>query len=105
MSLVRIENTSTEYAYTKVTTLEDPTSNVVKAAVVANNAQPSSYVDAEWYGTPEQVQGKYITQARVLIGTGSDIGALATGLYDMYVRIIAAPENIITKAEGNIRIY
>ena len=102
---VRIENTSIEYLRATVTTDIDPTSNAVAIAVVATGAEPSGYQTAAWDGTAVAVGEKYRTKCKILVGTGSAIGALAAGRYDVYVKITATPETIVTLADGTLRIY
>ena len=105
MSDLRIENSSIEYVKVLVVTDTDPTANTVKMAIVPAKTDPTGFQTAAWVGTSTLVQGKYQTYARILVGTGSAIGALTEGIYDTYVEIVATPEDIILQANGTVTIY
>lgn len=105
MTEVRIEETSVQYLTANVITDEDPTAHTVQMCVVATGAEPSGYETAEWDGTATAVGNKYRTKCKILVGTGTDIGALEAGRYDVYVKVTATPETIVTLADGVLRIY
>jgi hypothetical protein len=105
MTELRIEDSSVEYINVTVTTDTDPVDNTVSMCVVNAGEEPSNYVTATWNGTATQVASKYRTKARALVGTGTDIGALQAGTYEVYIKVEASPETVVIKADGVIKIY
>jgi hypothetical protein len=73
----------------------DPTSHTVSLAVVATGTRPTSgnFKAATWAAS---TVGGY--KAKLLVGIGSAVGALAAGRYDVYAKVTASPETWIGKS-------
>lgn len=87
---------SSSIEFVKVTVTGDWTVDMpVSMAIVIADSEPVSgdYKTAAWDGT----------QAKILIGTGSSVGALTEGLYGVWVKITATPE-IPVIYSGQLRI-
>lgn len=75
------------------------TSMAVTMAIVTADSEPVSgdWKTAAWDGTDGDAD------AKILIGTGSPVGALVEGLYDVWVKITATPETPVIRS-GRIKI-
>lgn len=87
MPMLAIPSASVEYLRSTITGTFT-TSMPVEMAVVQADSEPDS---GDWHAaTWDGADGD--ADAKVLIGTGSAIGALSDGLYDVWVRVTATPE-------------
>lgn len=87
MPLPTIPSASVEYVHAPVTGTFT-TSMAVEMAVVTADHEPTSgdWHAASWDGDNGDAD------AKILIGTGTAIGALTDGMYGVWVRITATPE-------------
>lgn len=99
MSDLRIPSTSVQYVQMRVDTTVNPTSNLVSMAVTPRGTEPvaGDFKTATWAaGTPYKAQ--------VLIGTGSSVGVLAEGVYQVWVKVTATPEIPVMQSTNCLRI-
>lgn len=89
-----IPSSSVEYIKATVTG-NYTTSMAVVMAIVTADSEP---VSADW-----KTAAWDVTDAKILIGTGSAVGALVEGLYDVWVKITATPEIPVIRS-GRIKI-
>lgn len=97
-TITTIPSTSVEYVHAPVTG-NFTTAMTVQMAVVIADSEPvtGDWKTAAWDG----VDGT--ADAKILIGTGSSIGALTEGVYGVWVKVTATPEIPVINA-GRIRI-
>lgn len=97
-TITTIPSTSIEYLHAPVTGTFT-TGMTVHMAIVIADSEPTSgdWKTAAWDGADGDAD------AKILIGTGSSIGALTEGLYGVWVKITATPE-IPVIYTGRIRI-
>lgn len=99
MSDLRIPSTSVQYVQMRVDTTANPTGNAVSMAIKPRGTEPEAvdYKSATWAaGTPYKAQ--------VRIGTGTDIGALVEGVYQVWVKVTATPEIPVMQSTNCLRI-
>lgn len=82
--------------------IADPTALVVRAAVVPTGTTPveANWKAASWLGTLNN------RRIRVLMGPGSDVGALTVGVtYRMWAEITGSPEKPTVVSENRIEVF
>lgn len=81
--MLKISHLSVEYVKIPVTGPVELSALTVEMAILPQGQVPSSWETATWFGS----------NASILIGTGTDIGALARGVtYGVWVKITSLPE-------------
>lgn len=92
----RINSLSKEYVVVQVST--NPGGAAINTAVATvefafiTEGEPSSWTSGEWTTSGQN------TYARILVGTGSTVGALANGTYTVWLRISQTPEVVVRPA-------
>jgi hypothetical protein len=104
----KFQSASKEYVKVPVSAKEsgsavNPTGDTVNMAVTtaADGDAVTSWATASWETDSTVSPAKYY--ARVLIGPGSNIGQLAIGIYNVFVKITDSPE-VPIKYAGQIEI-
>ena len=101
MALVTVDRDSVQSVLMRIdyvnedTGATDPTGFTVTMAVVATGVRPTadSFKAATW---ATRTVGGY--KAKVLVGTGTSVGALTAGTYDVYAKVAASPETWMDKS-------
>jgi hypothetical protein len=99
MANIALSSLSLEKISVAVTATANPTGDTVQMAVALNYTNPVTWVAATWV----TVAGVYY--ATVLIGPGSTLGALAPGIYSVWVKITDNPEIPVKRALDTITIF
>lgn len=99
MANLYVSALSLEKISVPITATANPTSDTVQMAVAPNYSNPTTWVTASWV----TVAGVYY--ATVLIGPGSAIGTLATGLYQVWVKVTDNPEIPVLRATDTLTIF
>lgn len=97
-TMITIPSTSIEYVHAPITG-DFTTSMTVQMAIITADTEPvtGDWKTAAWDGTDGNAD------AKILIGTGTSVGALTEGVYGVWVKITATPE-IPVICSGRIRI-
>lgn len=104
--------TSTEFVRMAVSATEegellDITANAVTVLFSIEGTDPPaagsvSWVAATWETDPTTTPDTYY--ARALVGPSPGVVQLTPGIWDVWVKIVDAPEVTIRKADGQVRI-
>lgn len=81
----------------------DLSATTVRLAVAAVGSAPSSWVAGAWDTDTATDPDTY--RAEVQIGPGSTLGALAVGDYHVWVEVTSAPDVMVDRLDGVLRIY
>lgn len=97
-----ISSLSKQKIFAEVTTtaVADPTSDTVAVAVAPTYTPVTTWAAATWVTQPG---GVFLVS--VLIGPGTDIGPLAVGIYNVWVRVTDNPEIPVMRATDTLTIY
>lgn len=111
---VRIAASSVEYLWVPVRSVDilddtarDISGTTPTVAIKAHGTDPDpgDYAAATWEpGGTRTIAGDAYYLARVLVGTGSDIGALTAGSWDVWVKVVDSPETPAELAD-TITVY
>lgn len=103
MADLTISSLSREFIRVRVTAKEagaviDPTAKTVEMAIIAGSGEPvaTDWKAASWETDTTTDPDTYY--ARIEVGPGSTVGALADGLYGVWVRITDTPEVPVRRA-------
>jgi hypothetical protein len=96
----KIPAVSVEYVHVPVTSdvqLDTQAVQIVFLGATASPTDATTWNDAEWEGSAGTTRS-----ARILIGTGSDVGELAAGTWSVWVKVTDTPE-VPVRSAGTIQ--